>query len=65
MEIGQSKWKFSNYKILRNADIELKNSGQVLFYNYDNFLLNDPDVKVLKNKRKLHGRLYYYVLEKL
>ena len=65
MEIGQSNWKFSNYRILRNAQGELKNSGQVLFYNYDKFVLNDPDVKVLKNKRKLHGRLYYYVLEKL
>jgi hypothetical protein len=65
MEIGQSKWKFSNYKILKNANNELKNNGQVLFYNYDNFIMDDSDVKILKYKRKLHGKLYYYVLEKL
>jgi len=65
LEIGQSYWTVSNYITFKNARHELYNRGQVLFYNYQKLIDNDPDVKIIKKKRKLHGKLYFYVLEKL
>lgn len=65
MEIGQSNWVTSNYLLFKNAKNEFYNRGQVLFYNYEKFIENDPEVKILKKKRRLHGKLYFYVLEKL
>jgi methyltransferase OMS1 len=65
MEVGESFWKYLNYRILKRAEKELYDNGQILFINYDDLIMNDPDVKVLKRKRKLNGKLYYYVLEKV
>ncbi len=65
MEIGESFWRYVNYRTLKRADKELYENGQMLFINYDNMILSDPDVKVLNRKRKINGKLYYYVLEKI
>ena len=65
MEIGQSYWASSNYLMFKKARDEFYNRGQVLFYNYEKFIDNDTEVKMIKKKRRLHGKLYYYILEKL
>ncbi len=65
LEIGESLWKFTNYKIIRNAPKEFLERGQHLYRNWDTLILKDPDVKIIKNRRKLNGRLFYYELEKL
>jgi hypothetical protein len=65
MEIGQSYWSFTNYRTFKNAGNEFRNHGQILFHNYENMIEKDSEVKILKKNRKLHGRLYYYILEKI
>jgi len=65
LEIGQSYWTTSNYLTYKKAKDEFYNRGQVLFYNYEKFIEKDPEVKIIKKKRKLHGKLFYYVIEKL
>ena len=65
LEIGESYWRYVNYRTLKRAEKEMFENGQILFINYDKFILNDPDVKVVKRKRKLNGKLYFYVLEKI
>lgn len=65
LEVGLSSWKTTVARAVDNAENELVKRGQVLFYDYDNLVLNDPEVKVIKRKRKLAGNFYFYVLEKL
>jgi ubiquinone/menaquinone biosynthesis C-methylase UbiE len=65
LEIGKSYWRYVNYRTLKRANKELNENGQVLFINYDELVLNDPEIKVIQKKRKLNGSLYYYVLEKI
>lgn len=65
LEMGESLWKSSNYKIISNALHEFNERGQHLYRNWDNMILNDPSVKIIKNKRMMNGILYYYELEKM
>ncbi len=65
LEFGSSVWRFSNLRTLKRVQRELKEHGQHLYYNYDDLILHDPDVKVIDKKRKINGKLYYYVLEKV
>ena len=63
--MGESFWKYINYSIIKSANKELNERGQVLFRNYDELVQNDNQVKIIKKKRKMNGRLYFYVLEKI
>jgi len=65
LEIGQSLWKSTNFYIIKNADKEFVERGQHLYRNWDELIMNDPSLKIIKKKRKLNGRLYYYELEKV
>ncbi len=65
LEMGESLWMSSNYKIMKNSPKEFDERGQHLYRNWDHIILKDKSVKVIKNKRKMNGSLYYYVLEKL
>ena len=65
MEMGESLWKMVNYRVIQNAEEEFKERGQILFRNYDTLIKDDSDVKVLYRKRKINGRLFMYVLEKI
>lgn len=65
LEIGESLWKSTNYKTIKKAPKEFLERGQHLYRNWDNMILKDPSVRVVKSRRKLNGRLYYYELEKL
>jgi methyltransferase OMS1 len=64
IEIGESRWKSINYNIYKNSHRELTKRGQHLYRNWDDLILHDNDVKIIKNKRKINGRLFIYVLEK-
>jgi hypothetical protein len=50
---------------MKRAQQEFYQNGQILFYDYDKLIMNDPEVKVIKRKRKINGNLYFYVLEKV
>jgi ubiquinone/menaquinone biosynthesis C-methylase UbiE len=65
LEMGESLWKSSNFKIFSNARKDFIEQGQHLYRNWEDLITNDRAVKVVKSKRKLHGRLFYYELEKL
>ena len=63
--MGESFWKYINYSIIKSANKELNERGQVLFRNYDELVQNDNQVKIIKKKTNMNGRLYCYVLEKI
>jgi methyltransferase OMS1 len=65
LEVGESLWKISNYKTIKNSEVELRERGQRLFINWDDMILRDPDIQIIESKRKIHGKLYYYNLKKL
>lgn len=65
MEIGESLWKFEKYRAVKRAPQVLSQRGEVLIHNFDRVIKNDPDVRIIKQKRKLNGKIYFYVLEKL
>ena len=65
LEIGQSLWNSTNFYIIKNADKEFVERGQHLYRNWDDLIVNDPDVKIIQKKRKLNGRFFYYEIEKI
>ena len=65
LEFGESVWRTTNYRLIRGAVQEFDLRGQHLYKNWDKLILNDKDIKVLKSRRKINGRLYYYELEKI
>jgi len=65
LEMGESLWLSTNYKIINSAFEEFRTRGQHLYRNWDTLILNDPSVRVIKHKRKMNGSLYYYEIEKL
>ena len=65
LEIGESLWISTRYKDIRRSEKEFAENGQILIHNYNDLIMTDGDVRVLKSKRKLNGKLFYYVLEKI
>jgi len=65
LERGKSLWEIENCKLYRDAIINFSTRGQVYLHNYGKLIERDNEVKVIKKKRKMKGKVYYYVLEKL
>lgn len=65
LEMGQSYWMSTNYKLFKNSFSEFGERGQHLYRDWDNLILNDKSIKVIKHKRKMNGSLYYYECERL
>jgi ubiquinone/menaquinone biosynthesis C-methylase UbiE len=65
LEMGESLWLSSNYKIMKNSQEEFISRGQHLYRNWDQLIMKDKSVKVIKHIRKMNGSLFYYELQKL
>ena len=65
LERGKAIWLADNFEIMRKATLNLGARGQVYHTDFEKLVENDPQIKVIKCKRKLKGMLYYYVLEKI
>ncbi len=65
LEMGESLWKSTNYKIISNALEEFSERGQHLYRKWDDLILSDPTIRIIKHRRKMNGALYYYEIEKL
>ena len=65
LERGKAIWLKDNFEIMRKATLNLGARGQVYHTDWEKLIEADPDVKVLKCKRKLQGMLYVYIIEKL
>ena len=64
LERGLSYWMMDNLKLVAKASVNLGARGQVYHHDYVSLIENDPDVIVVKRKRKQNGMLYYYELRK-
>ena len=65
LERGQGVWQSDRFETMRKAELNLGARGQIYHYNFDDLVANDPEVRVLKAKRKMRGMIYIYVLEKV
>ena len=65
LERGNAIWMYDKFELMRRASFNLGARGQIYHFNFENMVQKDPEVKVIKEKRKFNGMLYYYVLEKL
>ena len=65
LERGLGFWMQDNFTLLRKASVNLGARGQVYHNDFDHIIRNDPEVRVVKSKRKMRGMLYYYELQKL
>ena len=62
MERGLGYWMQDNFTLLRKASVNLGARGQVYHHDYASLVENDPEVRIVKKKRKVRGMLYYYEL---
>lgn len=65
LERGLGYWMQDNFTLLRKASVNLGARGQVYHHDFAELIEMDPEVRVVKKKRKVRGMLYYYELQKL
>ena len=65
LERGLGFWLQDNFTLIRKASVNLGARGQIYHHDFAHLVENDPDVKVVKRKRKLRGMIYYYELQRL
>ena len=65
LERGLGFWMWDNFTLLRKSSVNLGARGQVYHHDYAHMIERDPEVRVVKQKRKVRGLVYYYELEKL
>ena len=65
LERGLGFWLQDNFTLIRKASVNLGARGQVYHHDFAHLVENDPDVRVVKCKRKLRGMIYYYELQRL
>ena len=62
LERGLGFWMMDNLTLLRKASVNLGARGQVYNHDFAELVENDPEIRVIKKKRKIRGMLYYYEL---
>ena len=65
LERGLGFWRWDNFTLLQKASTNLGARGQVYHHDYAQLIEQDPEIRVVKSKRKVRGLLYYYELQKL
>jgi hypothetical protein len=56
---------FDNFRMMLRCSVNLSARAQIYHHDYSKLVENDPEVKVVKKKRKRRGMIYYYELQKL
>ena len=57
LERGSAFWMYDNFMLMRKASVNLGARGQVYHHDFDNMIRSDPDVKLVKQKRRMRGML--------
>lgn len=65
LERGLGFWFQDNFTLMRKASVNLGARGQVYHFDFEHLVEQDPEVRVVKVKRKMKGKLYYYELIKI
>ena len=65
LERGLGYWMNDTFLLVRKASVNLGARGQIYHHDFKEMVENDPEVRVVKSKRKMRGMIYYYELEKL
>ena len=65
LERGLGFWMQDNFLLMRKASVNLGARGQIYHNDYSLLINDDPEVRIIKCKRKMRGMIYYYELEKL
>jgi len=53
---------YDNFLLMRKASVNLGARGQVYHHDFARMIEEDPQVRVIKSKRKMRGMLYYFEL---
>lgn len=64
LESGKSYWATKNFQLTRQSDFYLNEYGCTPFIDWTQIIENDPEIEILKHKRRNNGELYYYELKK-
>ena len=62
LERGLGFWMIDNFMLMQKASVNLGARGQVYHHDFSYLIENDPEVKVIKKKRKMRGMIFYYEL---
>ena len=62
LERGKSFWLFDNFMLMLKLSVNLSARGQIYNHDYSKIFDCDPEVKVIKRKRKRRGTIYIYDL---
>jgi hypothetical protein len=65
LERGLGFWMQDNFSLMQKCSVNLAARGQVYHHDFSLLIENDPEVIVLKKKRKMRGMIYYYELQKV
>ena len=49
-----------NFLLMQKASVNLGARGQIYHHDFSRMIEEDPELRVLKSKRKMRGLLYYY-----
>lgn len=67
LEFGEGYWLSDNIKMIRNAIQQSKTNSLngVLYRNWEKYInAHANEIEVIKRKRKINGKLYYYEIRK-
>ena len=64
LEYGESFWLTTNLRNIRDMEHYFEDNGMIVTRNWNDMILNDPEVSIVQHKRRNYGFLYYYELVK-
>lgn len=65
LERGKGFWLFDNFRQMVRCSVNMSARAQFYHHDFSELVENDPEIKVLKAKRKRRGMIYYYELQKI
>jgi methyltransferase OMS1, mitochondrial len=65
LERGKGFWLFDNFRMMLRCSVNMSARAQFYHHDYTKLVENDPEVRVVKSKRKRRGMIYYYELQKI
>jgi SAM-dependent methyltransferase len=65
LERGLGFWMQDNFLLVQKASVNLGARGQIYHHDFSLMIDQDPEVRIIKHKRKMRGMIYYYELQKL
>lgn len=65
LERGKGFWLFDNFKLMLKCSVNMSARAQFYHHDFAHLIESDPEVRVMKKKRKRRGMIYYYELQRI